>query len=426
MSTELIITLVIFVLTIIGFSCNKFTLGTVAIFAAIALEVTGVLTAAETWAGLANSTVVMMASMFLLGAGLSKTRLLSTLSRKMIKPGSADWQVMLALTVVNIVFCLFVNATAAITFMIPIIYQVCRDTGRDPIRLVQPCAIISMMWAGVVPLGGTAGLYMGINAQIGGMGGEGTLTYFSMMNTRIIPTVAATIVIILFYNKFTAKVRTRDIDLDALTSSAEKKNTLSPFQEKAVYVIFVATIIGIIVSALTDAYAIYVPGVIGAILMVALKILSPREVPQNCGLPVILLFAGTLALATALGKTGGAEIIGNLITKLLGGNKSPYFVCAVYFVVSTVLTQVMSNMAVLQIFSTLAIATGVVLGIDPGMLVMAVNAGSALAILTPMASASQAIGTEKGGYTMKQYFLGGLVPWLVYTVVFIIVTPLVY
>lgn len=423
MSTDLIITLVIFLLTIVGFACNKFSFATVAVFCAISLQATGVLTAAETWAGLSNSTVVMMAAMFIVGAGLSKTSLLTRISRSMIKPGSSDRKIILGLTLMTFIFGLFVNATAAATFMMPIVYQVCRDMNKKPVQLVQPVAALAMIWAGVIPLGGNAGSYIGTNTMIEEMGGVGTLNFFSTMLSRGIPALVTTIVIVLFYEKYTAKQQINDVDLSVELSGA-KASALTPEKERLVYIIFCATILGTVVGALTSWYTIYIPSVFGAILMVACKIMTPREVHTSCGLTTILLFAGMLPLSTALGKTGGTEILGNFVRAILGGNTNKFFIVAVYFVISALLTQIMSNAAVSNIFKTMAIATGITMGVDPGMLVLAVGAGSSLALLTPMASVSQAIGFEQGGYTLKQYFLGGIVPFVTYMVVYCIFAPI--
>lgn len=79
-----------FFLVIILLSSGKFRIATVAMMAAIILEASGILTFKETWSGLTNSSVILMASMFLVAHGLSKTSLISKLSRSMIKPGASD------------------------------------------------------------------------------------------------------------------------------------------------------------------------------------------------------------------------------------------------------------------------------------------------------------------------------------------------
>ncbi len=425
MSTELIITLVIFVLTMAGFACNKFSFGTVAIFTAVALQATGVLTGEETWAGLSNSTVIMMAGMFIVGAGLAKTSLLSKISRSMIKPDSSDRKIIIGLGIMTFIFGLFVNATATATFMMPIVYQVCKDCRKEPVRLVQPVAALAMIWAGVIPLGGNAGGYIGFNTMIENMGGTGDLHYFSTMLSRLLPSIAASLVIVFFYDRYTAKKQINPVEMDVENIAAKKTSSLTPEKEKFVFIVFTLVVIGTVVGALSGLYEIYIPSLIGALLMSATKVLTPREIHTNCGLTTIFLFAGMLPLSTALGKTGGTEILGNAITTILGGNTNVFFVCGVYFILTAILTQFMSNSAVGNIFKPLAIASGITIGINPGMLMLAVQAGSSLALLTPMSSASQAIGFEKGGYTMKQYFLGGILPWITYTIVFCATTPLI-
>ena len=64
----LIITLIIFGITIIMFFSGKFGLGLIGITAAVALQLTGVVDANTVWSTFTNNSVIMFVSLFVLSA----------------------------------------------------------------------------------------------------------------------------------------------------------------------------------------------------------------------------------------------------------------------------------------------------------------------------------------------------------------------
>lgn len=67
------VTLLIGFFMLISYIWAKIPYGMTAVFCCLALEITGVLSSAEAWAGFGNTTVFLFASIFILGAGLMKT-----------------------------------------------------------------------------------------------------------------------------------------------------------------------------------------------------------------------------------------------------------------------------------------------------------------------------------------------------------------
>ncbi len=104
--TDQILLLSIFALFLVLIFVFKLKLTLAAIIIPILLEITGVLTSQEAWAGLTNSSIIMMFSMFIVAAGMNKTDVVSKLSRTFIKPGSSDRKILIGITIPA--FCLAV------------------------------------------------------------------------------------------------------------------------------------------------------------------------------------------------------------------------------------------------------------------------------------------------------------------------------
>ena len=75
------ITLVILLVTIIAFVSGKVPFSVISTGIILALILTGIKTPAEAFGGFINTNVVMFVAMFVIGAGLTKTPLIQSLSR---------------------------------------------------------------------------------------------------------------------------------------------------------------------------------------------------------------------------------------------------------------------------------------------------------------------------------------------------------
>lgn len=70
------ITLVILVVTIIAFATGKVSFSVISSGIILALIITGIMTPEEAFKGFINTNVIMFVAMFVIGAGLTKTKLI--------------------------------------------------------------------------------------------------------------------------------------------------------------------------------------------------------------------------------------------------------------------------------------------------------------------------------------------------------------
>ena len=261
------------------------------------------------------------------------------------------------------------------------------------------------------------------NAIIENLGGVGEFNFFTQMLAKLRLGLAVMAGAIFFNHRFAPSFEAEQYQVDA--RKAPKDSQLTPGREKAATIIFIATIAGLVFMSLTGGDST-IPPLIGALCMVFAGVLKPREVPNNMGLQVILCSVGLLPISTALVNTGADVIISDGIDMLLGNTDNPFFVLFVFYFISSVLTQIMYNATVKNIFQPLAIIAAVSHGWSATPLVLAVIIGSSSAMLTPMASNVTALGYNAGKYNMKQYFLGGLFLWIVELVAFMVTVPFMF
>ena len=426
MTIEMVKVLIIFILFVAACLSGKFTIGTCAIFCATALWATNVLTFEETWAALTNTSVIMMCGMFIVAAGLEKTSLLSKLTLKVIPAGASDRRIMMGFAVMIILITSFVNGIATCTIMLPIVQSVCREQRRPISRFIQPVCILSIFWAGLIPLGGNAGSYLSMNAQIEALGGTGTVGYFTSMLTKL----PIGIVLILFAVFVGVKIAPDNglddtVDQTMLDKAAKLQHgsLLTPGKEKLAVLVFIGTILAVVVGATTGLYSTALPAVIGALVMVASGIIPAKEFPTKIQLGLQMIFVDSMCLSTAFSKTGADLLVADFVRDLMGGANAR-LLCAFIFVCVAILTQFMSNTAASSCFRTIAMMLTIQFGYNGAYGYFAAQLGSNNCFLTPMASPSQAIAFGAGKYSMKQFFMTGLPYFLIYLIMFVFWVPI--
>lgn len=89
--------------------------------------------------------------------------------------------------------------------------------------------------------------------------------------------------------------------------------------------------------------------------------------------PIVLMTAGVIGVADALGNTGFTAMIGDSVANLVGKDVNPFlFILIFALLTSTSATFTGSNMGSVYIFAPIAIATSVSLGLNPAAAATAV------------------------------------------------------
>lgn len=191
---------------------------------------------------------------------------------------------------------------------------------------------------------------------------------------------------------------------------AKGQKALTKVQETIGYVVFFGVILCLLTQQLHK-----IPNweitTLGAVIMVAAGILKPADAYQAIGLGgMAVLYVGMLAMGNALTATGAATLVGDWLTKLLGGTHNGYLIGLLFFLVPFILTQFMMNVAVLQIFTPIAIITCQALGVNPIGPMMLVTIGSLTAFMSPMATPTVPMVMGLGGYDQKSLLKMSVAP----------------
>ncbi len=158
----------------------------------------------------------------------------------------------------------------------------------------------------------------------------------------------------------------------------------------------------------------------GALAMVLLGLLTMEEAYKAIEWRTVFLVAGMLPLGIALSKSGAAALLAKGLVAVAGGS-GPLVLLAAFFVVTTLLVQVMNGPAVAAVMVPIAITAAEEVGADPRSLVMGVALATSMALLTPLGHPVNLLVMGSGGYRFKDYWrLGWPLALLLFAVVMLL------
>ncbi|KAB2962961.1 MAG: TRAP transporter large permease subunit [Thermoanaerobaculia bacterium] len=165
-----------------------------------------------------------------------------------------------------------------------------------------------------------------------------------------------------------------------------------------------AAVVGIAAFGLLP---ILVTAIAGVAALVLTRCLTLDEAYAAIDWKVIFLLAGVLPLGIAMERSGAARLISD---GALGwaGELGPVALVAVFYLLTAVLTELMSNNATAVLLAPIAISTAVQQGIDPRPLLMAVTFAASTSFSTPVGYQTNAMVYNPGGYRYADFLRSGV------------------
>jgi len=156
MSVEIVIVLAFVVAAVILFATEKLSVDLVSIMVMVGLIVSGVITPEEGIDGFSHPATVTVGSMFILSAGLFRTGAVNFVGTKLVQVGKRNfWFALVLLMLTAGTFSAFINDTAVVAILIPIVLGLARELKISPGKLLMPLSF-SALFGGVCTLIGTS------------------------------------------------------------------------------------------------------------------------------------------------------------------------------------------------------------------------------------------------------------------------------
>lgn len=180
--------------------------------------------------------------------------------------------------------------------------------------------------------------------------------------------------------------------------------------------------IGILAAVIALATAGVAPvavlGLAGAALMILTGCLDMRAATRALDASVLLLIAASIPLGTAMEEVGLAHDVAAFIASV-GGSAGIHALVGAVYLVTSLLTAVLSNNAAAVLLVPIALSVSEQVGIDAKPLLAAIAFGASASFATPIGYQTNMLVMGPGSYTFGDYLrLGGpltVVTWLTAT-----------
>lgn len=187
-----------------------------------------------------------------------------------------------------------------------------------------------------------------------------------------------------------------------------------------------AILFGVVLLAAVNLLPIMLSASLGALLMVFSRCLTPKEAYESVDWSIIVLIAGTLPLGMAMEKSGAAQLLAHLLVEIVG-RMGPWAVLAAVFLLTSMLTEVMSHSAAAVLVAPVVFNAALALKADPKPFFLAVAISASCCFMTPISHQSNALVMGPGGYHFTDFARVGaplnLLIWVVGTLLIPLIFP---
>ena len=178
MTWEIAFVLGLTVCAVVLFVTEKFSTDVVAILVMMVLLVFRVLTPAEGLAGFANTATVTVGAMFVLSAGMFRSGAVNFVGKALGRLARHSSRLMLFVLMVGVgVLSSFLNNTAAVAILIPVVIVVARRAKTSPSKLLMPLSFASMFGGMCTVLGTSTNILASSIAEQAGLGAFGMFEF---------------------------------------------------------------------------------------------------------------------------------------------------------------------------------------------------------------------------------------------------------
>ena len=146
MTVDLAIVLVLLVAAIAMFAIGRPRMDVVAVVMIVALPLTGILSVPETLAGFADPNVVLIAALFVVGEGLSRTGVTYRLGDWLARTAGASSTRLIVLLMLSVALLgAIMSSTGVVAIFIPVALSIAARTGMSPRQLMMPLSFAGLI-----------------------------------------------------------------------------------------------------------------------------------------------------------------------------------------------------------------------------------------------------------------------------------------
>lgn len=413
-----IITLVVLGAVAFLFITELIPMAITALCAAVTLGLTGVLTVNEVFSGFSNSTVILFAGMFVVGAAMLESGLAQTIGRFVVRfVGVKEGPLMVALMLVTIVMSAFASNTGTVACLMPMVIGVCVSAKISAAPLLMALAVAANVGCDLTMVGTPPNMLAVASLEHAGFEPFGFFE-FAIIGGPI--ALCAVLFMVFAGRKMLPHTKPR-----MAGEWADNGQNVGSIRQQIQAVAILALVVAGLIVGIPGVPSSLV-AVIGALLCVLSRTITEKQAYDGIDWVTIFLFAGMLPLATALQKTGAGQMVADFVVGLMGSEPSGMTIMAVLFILSCGLTQFMPNTATAALLIPIGLSISARLGVSPYAVVMGITIAASCSFATPVATPPNTLILSPSGMKFKHYLYVGLPLCLICFILCVAIVPVAW
>lgn len=398
------------------------------LLAIVLIPLLGIMESKKAYALFGNEAVFFILGAFILAASLMKSGLSKRFALAVIgRFGKTPKRLLLAVYLFPAFLSFWMSEHAVAAMMFPIVVEITKVLELRPMRSSYGKALfVAMAWGCIIGgvatfLGGARNpLAVGILKETTGQG----IGFFEWM-VAVVPAVLVMLIVgyILLRLFFKIDIKSVDQAEEALFHKKIEMGRMT-WEERAISFVILSTIAAWIV--LGENFGLANIAIVSVVVLFVFELLKWKDVEEYVNWGVLLMYGGAIALGSALDKSKAAEWATN--TFLMEWFSSPVAAIVILSFLSIILTEFMSNAAVIAFLMPIGLSVANQMGIDPKVMTLAIAVPSGLGAMLPMGTPASAIAYSSGFLKVRDMALPGflidLCTWLVFVIFSIYYWPL--
>ena len=200
--------------------------------------------------------------------------------------------------------------------------------------------------------------------------------------------------------------------------------------QRAATPLVLGTLGAVIVTASFEWLPIEIASLAGCAFLMAAGVIKPRQAYRSIDWSLMFLIYSTLALGLAMESTGAAKIIAENLTAgataFVDDAWKPLVLLATIYLITMVVTEVLSNNATVVLMMPIALGLAAKLGLDARPFAIAITLASSAAFATPIGYQTNTYVYSAGGYRFGDFLRLGAPLNFLYFAGAMLMIPLVW
>lgn len=179
-----------------------------------------------------------------------------------------------------------------------------------------------------------------------------------------------------------------------------------PKRRKKLLPVALTTLAVVVLLSAFGLFPILVAALLGSAVLIVTGCVTADEAYESIDWKVIMLLGGMLTLGKAMTKSGAAQLLADQVVAL-AGPLGPWIVLGLFYLLTSILTEALSNNATAVLLVPIAFSTAQKMGVDPRPFLIAITFAASSSFMTPVGYQTNTLVYGPGHYRFKDFLKVG-------------------